>query len=176
MTVTLLVCVCVCVCVCVRVCVCVCVHTCVRAYVRVCIRACVSVVHCCHIRQCAIGGLLMAFQLAEPERGSRGYQQQLNNVVKNYKAMWSRCLTVDISISSSACLHQLLSLPHSWAAFMDRFYTIHVKVGGGNVIYFDNCPFCVALQSRLLEVCPANMRDDKTSPGYQQKQWEAECW
>ena len=70
----------------------------------------------------------MGFQLTEPERGSRGYQQQLNSVVKNYKAMWSQCLTVDVSISSSVCLHQLFSLPHSWTAFMDRFYTIHVKV------------------------------------------------
>ena len=70
----------------------------------------------------------MGFQLTEPERGSRGYQQQLNSVVKNYKAMWSQCLTVDVSIASSVCLHQLFSLPHSWTAFMDRFYTIHVKV------------------------------------------------
>lgn len=104
-----------------------------------------------------IGGLLMAFQLTEPERGSRGYQQQLSGVVKNYKAMWSRCLTVGVSLSSSVCLHQLLSLPCCWATFMGRLYTIYVK-------------------SRLLELCPANIRDDKASPAYQQKHWEAECW
>ena len=72
----------------------------------------------------------MAFQLTEPERGSRGYQQQLSSVVKNYKAMWSRCLTVGVSLSSSVCLHQLLSLPCCWATFMGRLYTIYVKVRG----------------------------------------------
>ena len=81
----------------------------------------------------------MTFQLTEPERGSRGYHQQLNSVVKNYKAMWNHCLTVSVSLSSSACLHQLLTLPYSWATFMDRLYTIHVKVRGGIGITFDIC-------------------------------------
>ena len=76
----------------------------------------------------------MAFQLTEPERGSRGYQQQLNNVVKNYKAMWNQCLTVGVSLSSSVYLHQLFSLPYSWATFMNRLYTVYVKVRSGDHI------------------------------------------
>lgn len=87
----------------------------------------------------------MAFQLTEPERGSRGYQQQLNNVVKNYKAMWSRCLTVGVCLSSTACLHQLLSMPYSWEAFMGRLYTVHVKVRRGVGVTYDSYLFCVAL-------------------------------
>ena len=82
------------------------------------------------LRHFVLGGLLMAFQLTEPERGSRGYQQQLSNVVKNYKAIWNQCLTVGVSLSSSVCLHQLFSLPYSWATFMNRLYTVYVKVRG----------------------------------------------
>ena len=73
----------------------------------------------------------MAFQLTEPERGSRGYQQQLSNVAKNYRAMWNQCLTVHVSLSAPVCLYQLFSLPYSWEIFMDRLYTVSVKVRGG---------------------------------------------
>ena len=86
----------------------------------------------------------MAFQLTEPERGSRGYQQQLNNVVKNYKAMWNQCLAVDVSLSSSAYLHHLFSLPYSWATFMNRMYTVYVKVRGGKDVTFDNSCFVLS--------------------------------
>ncbi|XP_065912332.1 focadhesin-like isoform X2 [Dysidea avara] len=103
---------------------------------------------------CYIGGVLMATQLAEPEQNSRGYQQQLGSVVKHYKMLWSCCLMTDVSLSS-VWLHQLFSLPSSWAVFIHRLFAVSVKL-------------------RSLETCPPNMRDSKA--GYQQKQWEAECW
>lgn len=98
---------------------------------------CISDVILSLINDSALGGLLMVFQLTEPEHGSRGYQQQLSGVVKNYKAMLSRCLTVGVSLSS-VCLHQLFSLPHSWATFMHRFYTVYVKVRGGTDVMFNS--------------------------------------
>jgi len=69
----------------------------------------------------------MAAQLAEPEQNSRGYQQQLGSVVKHYKMLWSCCLKASISLSS-VWLHQLFSLPSSWAFFMHRLFTVSVKV------------------------------------------------
>ena len=69
----------------------------------------------------------MAAELAEPEHNSRGYQQQLGSVVKHYKMLWSRCLMTSISLSS-VWLHQLFSLPSSWALFMHRLFNVSVKV------------------------------------------------
>ena len=87
---------------------------------------------CCYFEEYFIsGGLLMAFRLPEPERGCRGYQQQLSNIVKHYKAMWNQCLTVHVSLSAPVCLYQLFSLPYSWETFMDRLYTVYVKVREG---------------------------------------------
>lgn len=76
----------------------------------------------------------MAAQKAEPEQNSRGYQQQLNSVVKYYKMLWSSCLSTDVSLSS-VWLHHFFSLPSSWAVFMHRLFSVSVKVGA---IYFLN--------------------------------------